>query len=122
LKRFLAALAAFGFVIQLVSSVEWFRGIRNVVELGSAEDARDPEEHPPLSVVVPARNEERAVKESIESVLEGDYPGKLEVIAVNDRSTDRTGEILKRLGDEHRLYLLRGALGLRHELHRRTRQ
>ena len=48
---------------------------------------------PRLSVVVPARNEESELESSLASLLEQDYPN-LEVVLVNDRSTDRTGEIL----------------------------
>jgi glycosyltransferase involved in cell wall biosynthesis len=52
---------------------------------------------PPVSVIIPACNEEATVEAAMQSVLLQDYP-RLEVIAVNDRSTDRTGEILHRMG------------------------
>ncbi|MDP8952180.1 MAG: glycosyltransferase [Actinomycetota bacterium] len=90
-------MAAVGFAVQLVRSVEWFRGIKTIPVLREAREPGDPDEYPALSVVIPACNEERVIRESVESALEGDYPGKLEVIAINDRSTDRTGEVLKRL-------------------------
>jgi glycosyltransferase involved in cell wall biosynthesis len=48
-------------------------------------------------VILAARDEERSVNESVSSMLAQDYSGMLEVIAVNDRSTDRTGEILDEL-------------------------
>ena len=67
---------------------------------GRQREPRDPDEYPTLSVVIPACNEERVIRKSVESALEGDYPGKLEIIAVNDRSTDRTGEVLERLEAE----------------------
>jgi glycosyltransferase involved in cell wall biosynthesis len=41
------------------------------------------------------------VGESIRSMLAQDFPGPLEVVAVDDRSTDRTGEILESLKTEH---------------------
>jgi glycosyltransferase involved in cell wall biosynthesis len=41
------------------------------------------------------------VEESIRSMLAQDYPGPLEVVAVDDRSTDRTGKILESLKTEH---------------------
>lgn len=64
---------------------------------------------PLVSILVPARNEQERVLEScIRSILAQDY-GKFEVIAVDDRSTDNTGEILKTLarGDE-RLHVIAG--------------
>jgi glycosyltransferase involved in cell wall biosynthesis len=43
---------------------------------------------------VPARNEERDIEQSLTTLLQLDYDN-YEVIAVNDRSTDRTGEIME---------------------------
>lgn len=55
------------------------------------------EDAPFVSILVPARNEEqRVLKLSVQSMLAQDYEF-FEVIAVNDRSTDRTGEILHSL-------------------------
>lgn len=50
-------------------------------------------EQPFVSVVVPARNEERTLEPLLQSLLAQEYPS-YEVIVVNDRSTDRTAEIL----------------------------
>ena len=47
----------------------------------------------PISVLVPAYNEERTVVESVRSVLSLDYP-QHEVIVINDGSTDATLEML----------------------------
>ncbi|MBE2188828.1 MAG: glycosyltransferase [Desulfobulbaceae bacterium] len=53
---------------------------------------------PFVSVIVPSRNEENNIETCIHSLMETDYPiDKFEIIAVNDRSTDKTGEILRRL-------------------------
>ncbi len=93
-------MAAVGFAVQLIRSVEWLRGIRIIPVLRDAREPYDPDEYPALSVVVPACSEEWVIRESVESALEGDYPGKLEVIEINDRSTDRTGEVLERLESE----------------------
>lgn len=51
---------------------------------------------PPLTVLIPARNEERAIAETVEAFCTQDYPG-LSVVVVDDGSTDRTPEILRRL-------------------------
>src|SRR6202162_6043854 len=48
-----------------------------------------------VSIIVPARNEEEDIELSLTRLLELDYDN-YEVIAVNDRSTDRTGEIMER--------------------------
>lgn len=52
--------------------------------------------NPRVSIVVPARNEERDIELSLTRLLELDYDN-YEVIAVNDRSTDRTGELMDRI-------------------------
>lgn len=51
---------------------------------------------PPLTVVIPARDEEKAVERTVEAFCTQDYPG-LSVVVVDDGSTDRTPEILARL-------------------------
>ncbi|MEO8430046.1 MAG: glycosyltransferase [Acidobacteriota bacterium] len=63
---------------------------------------------PFLSIVVPARNEERAVGEGVASLLAQDYPS-FEVIVVDDRSTDRTREILDAVPAKDRLRVVTGA-------------
>ena len=49
---------------------------------------------PKVSVILPARNEERYIARCLDSLLAQDYPN-FEIIAINDSSTDRTGEIMK---------------------------
>jgi len=53
---------------------------------------------PSISIVLPAFNEERYVAAAVESVLAQDYPA-LEVIVVDDGSTDATGEIVDHYAD-----------------------
>ena len=53
------------------------------------------EKLPSVTVIVAARNEETNISRCLESLGKLEYPeGKLEVIIVNDRSTDKTGEIV----------------------------
>jgi len=58
-----------------------------------------PADAPRVSIVVSARDEERAIDGAVRSLLRQDYPD-LEVVAVNDRSTDATGDVLRRVARE----------------------
>ncbi len=55
--------------------------------------APPPAEAPMISVCIPARNEERNIRACVEAVLAQDYPN-FEIIVLDDRSTDKTPEIL----------------------------
>jgi glycosyltransferase involved in cell wall biosynthesis len=61
---------------------------------------------PNVSVVVPVHNSEKTVERCILSLLELNYPKEsLELLFVNNASTDRTSDILNQYGDEiHILY------------------
>jgi hypothetical protein len=54
---------------------------------------------PPLSIIVPARDEAAAIEEALQRMLSLDYPD-YELIAVNDRSTDGTGAIMDRVAQQ----------------------
>jgi glycosyltransferase involved in cell wall biosynthesis len=98
-------LAAFGSLGWLILGLQWLRGIRNVPTLKGLHMRAGQDRNPSLSVVLAARDEELSVRESVGSMLAQDYSGMLEVIAVDDRSADRTGEILDDLAREHRYRL-----------------
>ena len=55
--------------------------------------------NPLVSVVIPVHNGEKYIKESIDSCLEQTYKN-IEIIVVDDKSEDRTLEILKGYGDK----------------------
>lgn len=84
----------------------------------------DPTPGESLSIVVPARNEAPNIERCVRAAFALDWDGPLEVVVVDDRSTDGTGEILARLAaDEPRLKVVMGAdpppgwLGKPHALH-----
>jgi hopene-associated glycosyltransferase HpnB len=52
-----------------------------------------PSAWPPVTAVIPARDEAQGVGETIASLLRQDYPGPLSVILVDDHSTDGTAEV-----------------------------
>ncbi|HEX4022513.1 MAG TPA: glycosyltransferase [Acidobacteriaceae bacterium] len=56
--------------------------------------ASEPTPWPSLAVVVPARNEAKAITATLQNLLAGDYP-HLQIIAVDDRSTDATGTLME---------------------------
>jgi len=64
---------------------------------------------PPLvSVLVPARNEERNIGRCVRSLLAQDYP-RLEILVLDDDSDDGTAAVVEELaGRDERLRLLRG--------------
>jgi succinoglycan biosynthesis protein ExoA len=54
-------------------------------------------EYPPVSVVMPVRNEERHLAESVRHVLGQQYPGEFEVVLAVGPSADRTEELAREL-------------------------
>ncbi len=51
---------------------------------------------PPLTVIIPALNEEDHIRRKLDNLFDSDYPkGMLEVIVVDDGSTDRTADIVR---------------------------
>ncbi len=50
-----------------------------------------------LSIVMPVYNEQRTIAEAVARVLETPYPCEIELIIVDDGSTDATGQILRAL-------------------------
>jgi cellulose synthase/poly-beta-1,6-N-acetylglucosamine synthase-like glycosyltransferase len=55
-----------------------------------------PQGNPRVSIIVPACNEEETIEQGLTQLLGLDYDN-YEIIAVDDRSTDRTGEIMDRV-------------------------
>jgi cellulose synthase/poly-beta-1,6-N-acetylglucosamine synthase-like glycosyltransferase len=68
-------------------------GMPNVIDVAKPEWDRRPTQRPRVSIIVPARNEEADIEQSLLSLLALEYQN-YEVLAVNDRSTDRTAEIM----------------------------
>jgi chlorobactene glucosyltransferase len=76
----------------------------------NAQSIRNNHENAPfVSILVPARNEERGLERCLVSLLEQNYP-HFEVICLDDRSTDATPQILERLQTQYpRLSYMTGA-------------
>jgi len=86
--------------------VEAAFGMPHVADIARSEwDRRPatPNGGPGVSIVVPARNEEEHIRETLHQLLALDY-SNYEIIAVNDRSTDRTGQIMDEVAANNRVH------------------
>ena len=92
-----AILAALPFPVVAVVTVLRVRTSKQLND----ESADAPLDPPSVSVVIPARDEARNIERCVSSVLSTTYPN-VEVIVVNDHSSDGTGEIARAIatGDE----------------------
>jgi glycosyltransferase involved in cell wall biosynthesis len=96
----------FHWIAGTILALAWFSrivdaalGMPSVADVSRPEWNRNPVSsagNPRVSIIVPARNEEETIEKALNTLLALDYEN-YEVIAVNDRSTDRTGEIVERL-------------------------
>ncbi len=71
-------------------------GMRKVADISQPQwnlTPETPESGPRVSIVVPACNEQQDIARTLTQLLALDHPN-YEIIAVNDRSTDRTGEVM----------------------------
>lgn len=118
---FLCWLAIFTLILSAVAAADLIIGNRTVLAL---RDIQLPEDNTPpsVSIIVPARNEQRNIREALQSLLALDYPD-YELIVVDDRSEDDTGRILdemaaacSRLKVIHLQHLPPGWLGKNHAL------
>ncbi|MEN9306213.1 MAG: hypothetical protein RL173_145 [Fibrobacterota bacterium] len=70
-----------------------------VLSLGLIRLKRPPHAgKPSISVVVPMHNEEEGVQGTLDALSRQDYDGTWEVVCVDDRSSDRTAEIVRAHG------------------------
>jgi cellulose synthase/poly-beta-1,6-N-acetylglucosamine synthase-like glycosyltransferase len=101
LREIFAALAWLIAVIWIVRVLPALFLLPSVPDLLRDQPAPDvpATELPSLAVVVPAKDEVRAVGRSVATILASDYPA-LQTIVVDDRSTDGTGELLDAIAAE----------------------
>ena len=94
----------FHWIAGCVLGLAWFwrlvdaaLGMPKIADISRPEwDRQPPPAIPRVSIIVPARNEEADIEATLTRLLALDYDN-YEVIAVDDRSTDRTGEIMDRI-------------------------
>ena len=92
----------FAWILGVVLAAVWVHrlvdaaiGVPTIAEIAMPQWDLPPGEQS-ITVIVPARNEQEHIEATLRSLLALDYP-KLKIIAVNDRSTDDTGEIIERV-------------------------
>src|ERR1700751_2642595 len=78
------------------SLIDFYRRSWNQIPEFSIEKLRNDTFHSKVGIIIPARNEERQISACIDSLLSQTYPaGLVEIIVVNDHSTDRTADIVR---------------------------
>ena len=83
-------------LIWLSRVIDTARGFRTITNVSLPEWDRRPATpagNPSVAIIVPARNEQDSIGQALMRLMQLDYEN-YEVIAVNDRSTDRTGAIM----------------------------
>ena len=95
----------FHWVAGTILALAWFSrivdaalGMPSVADISRPEWNRDlaTSVNPRVSIIVPARNEEETIEQSLTTLLHLDYSNH-EIIAVNDRSTDHTGGLMEKV-------------------------
>jgi chlorobactene glucosyltransferase len=90
-------------LLKIILGLWVFRAVNAVLSLALVPDlapaSRRKDGSPLVSIVVPARDEERAIEAATRSKCRQDDPA-FEVVVVDDRSSDRTRDILRRLEAE----------------------
>lgn len=92
------ALLWIGAVLWIILTIQFLLNLVVIPSLSETEGDLSTEA-PQVSIVVPARNEERAIGRAVASLCRQDYPS-FEVVVVDDGSSDATPEILEGLRGE----------------------
>ena len=119
----LIVLLSCGFLLWLTSALWNLRNAKGVISVSAAMDY-PLAERPRVSILIPARNEDRILRTSLSRFLQLDYDN-YEVILVDDGSTDGTAEIaaefLRSYPERLRVYRVEdlppGWVGKSHALH-----
>lgn len=127
--------AALGAVLAwlLICGVALIPGCMNAFQVaslllaGKAQPALEPARYPPLTLLIAAYNEVDSIRQTLHSIAQQRYPADIDIVVVDDGSTDGTGAAVRNCGLEVRLLtqsrnvgksaaLNRGLAAARHEL------
>ncbi|MES2461864.1 MAG: glycosyltransferase family 2 protein [Armatimonadota bacterium] len=81
-------------------AADYAAGARRGRTLESQPPFSPDQQAPSLSIVVAACNEEEKIAPAFRSLMVQEYPGPLQIVAIDDRSTDRTPALLDELAQE----------------------
>ncbi len=96
----------FFFAIALGIARAVFMTALAIIDRRSGDDAPKDAPQPPVSVIIPAYNEEKVIVDSVARVLASNYPA-MEVIVADDGSKDATSALVaQHYGDDPRVRLL----------------
>lgn len=88
-------IADFLFWFPVLTSVLWMiSGINFYLKKEREDYEVEDKELPPLTILIPAHNEEKFIKETLEAIKNLNYQ-KFEVIVIDDNSSDRTSDVVE---------------------------
>lgn len=93
----LADVTGFAFAVIVIAFIAYVPGFMNAFLLSTLALDRNPKRitpasYPATTILVAAYNEEDAIEDTLSSLSRQDYPGLVEILVLNDGSTDRTVE------------------------------
>ena len=77
-----------------------FRGRFWLADQRINDDLSALDDYPAIAVIIPARDEADVLPATLSSLLTQDYPGKLSILLVDDRSSDGTAEIARTIAEQ----------------------
>lgn len=97
----LASVTGFAFAAIVITFLAYVPGFMNAFLLSTLALDRRPKRtapafYPGATILVAAYNEEEAIQGTLTSLSRQDYPGSVEILVLNDGSTDRTVELANR--------------------------
>jgi len=95
----LTSMLALGWLWQAVAALRGIPTLPDLVHLGAPLPDLEVSEGPDVTVIVPACNEEESIEATLKSLL-ASTGVRLQIVAIDDRSTDRTGERMDAVADE----------------------
>ncbi|MBD2104901.1 glycosyltransferase [Leptolyngbya sp. FACHB-261] len=104
----LAAISALAWLWLLLFRGQFWRCDQHLEpsEFSASESTNESKTWPSVCAIVPARNEADVLPQTLPTLLQQDYPGPFQIILVDDRSEDGTGEVARSLDSNGRLKVI----------------